>query len=100
MNKGEERIFSYIFYSKLKVVGKCSENTTGTKITFWPDEQIFLTTLGQMRAVVRARKITRTALVFVGRALAETDFIDSKLYDEAYAHVLRNKGKKRQREVS
>jgi DNA gyrase subunit B len=27
--------------TKLKIVGKCSQNTSGTKITFWPDEQIF-----------------------------------------------------------
>jgi precorrin-4/cobalt-precorrin-4 C11-methyltransferase len=63
----------------------------------WPDEVIFLTTLAEMRAEVRARKLTRTALIFVGRVLAETRFRDSKLYDESYAHVLRNKGKKRQR---
>ena len=30
---------------------------------------------------VRAAKITRTALVFVGRALADSDFRDSALYD-------------------
>jgi len=29
--------------TKLKVVGKCDKNDTGTKITFWPDEQIFST---------------------------------------------------------
>ena len=27
--------------TKLKKVGKCSESKTGTKITFWPDEEIF-----------------------------------------------------------
>ena len=27
--------------SKLKVIGKCSDGNTGTKITFWPDEKIF-----------------------------------------------------------
>ncbi len=29
--------------TKLKVVGKCNDNDTGTKVTFWPDEQIFST---------------------------------------------------------
>ncbi len=29
--------------TKLKVVGGCSKGETGTKITFWPDEQIFST---------------------------------------------------------
>lgn len=27
--------------TKLKIVGKCEKNKTGTKITFWPDEEIF-----------------------------------------------------------
>ena len=27
--------------TKLKVIGKCSSNDTGTKITFWPDDEIF-----------------------------------------------------------
>ena len=27
--------------TKLKVVGKCNQGSTGTKITFWPDEEIF-----------------------------------------------------------
>ncbi len=30
--------------NKLKIVGKCNENETGTIVTFWPDEQIFSTT--------------------------------------------------------
>ncbi len=29
--------------TKLKVVGKCDANDTGTKVTFWPDEKIFST---------------------------------------------------------
>jgi precorrin-4/cobalt-precorrin-4 C11-methyltransferase len=40
---------------------------------------------------VRAEKITRTALVLVGPALAETDFRDSALYDGAHPHILRPK---------
>ncbi|MDP2628343.1 MAG: toprim domain-containing protein, partial [Nanoarchaeota archaeon] len=28
---------------KLKVIGKCDKNDTGTKIIFWPDEEIFST---------------------------------------------------------
>jgi len=27
--------------TKLKIIGNCSPNVTGTKITFWPDEEIF-----------------------------------------------------------
>ena len=29
--------------TKLKIVGKCSQSETGTKVTFWPDEEIFST---------------------------------------------------------
>jgi DNA gyrase subunit B len=27
--------------TKLRIVGKCPQNETGTKVTFWPDEEIF-----------------------------------------------------------
>jgi precorrin-4/cobalt-precorrin-4 C11-methyltransferase len=64
----------------------------------WPDEEIIVTTLAQMRARVREEKITRTALVFVGRVFGQTAFRDSSLYDEHFAHVLRNAGKKKARQ--
>ena len=61
----------------------------------WPDELYLRTTLAGMRDVVREHKITRTALVLVGPALAEHQaFRDSALYDADFAHVLRNRGKK------
>ncbi|WP_051332666.1 precorrin-4 C(11)-methyltransferase [Cucumibacter marinus] len=60
----------------------------------WPDEKYIRTTLAEMKQAVRAEKITRTALIFVGPVFGEAHFIDSRLYDAAYAHVLRNKGKK------
>jgi precorrin-4/cobalt-precorrin-4 C11-methyltransferase len=63
----------------------------------WPDEAIILTTLGEMRTRVRDAKITRTALIFVGRVFGETRFHDSRLYAADFAHVLRNAGKKRAR---
>lgn len=63
----------------------------------WPDEKFLRTTLSEMRDLVRAEKITRTALVLVGPALGEAQFPDSALYDPAHAHVLRNQGKKRNR---
>ena len=37
------------------------------------------------------------ALHEVGRVFGETRFRDSSLYDEAYAHILRNAGKKKLR---
>ena len=59
----------------------------------WPDEAFIHGTLADIRDKVRAAKITRTALVFVGHALANSDFRDSALYDAAHAHVLRPKRK-------
>lgn len=61
----------------------------------WPDEEIIITTLAEMRGRVREEKITRTALIFVGRVFGETRFRDSRLYDADFAHVLRNAGKKK-----
>lgn len=60
----------------------------------WPDQQFIRGTLSTIRDLVRAEKITRTALIFIGPALAETDFRDSALYDGAHPHILRPKKKK------
>ncbi len=57
----------------------------------WPDQKIVRGTLADIRAKVRAAKITRTALILVGRVLEESDFSDSKLYDPAHVHLLRPK---------
>ena len=58
----------------------------------WPDEDYIHGTLADIRAKVQEAKITRTALIFVGPALAQTtDFRDSALYDAAHAHILRPK---------
>lgn len=57
----------------------------------WPDQRIIRGTLADIRDTVRAAKITRTALVLVGRVLDETAFSDSKLYDPDHVHVLRPK---------
>lgn len=64
----------------------------------WPDEEYIVTTLAEMRARVREEKLTRTALIFVGRVFGETRFRDSRLYDAGFAHVLRNAGKKKLRQ--
>ncbi|WP_306120508.1 MULTISPECIES: precorrin-4 C(11)-methyltransferase [unclassified Roseitalea] len=61
----------------------------------WPDERYIRTTLAQMKEQVRAAKITRTALVLVGPVFGATMFRDSALYDAGFAHVLRNRGKKK-----
>lgn len=56
----------------------------------WPDEQIVRGTLSDIRARVRAEKITRTALILVGAVLDARDYRDSALYDPAHAHILRH----------
>ena len=60
----------------------------------WPDELYIRTTLAGMKQAVREAKLTRTALIFVGRVFGETDYRDSDLYNADYSHVLRNRGKK------
>lgn len=57
----------------------------------WPDQMFVEGTLATIRDRVRAEKITRTALILIGPALAETDFRDSALYDGAHPHILRPK---------
>jgi cobalt-precorrin 5A hydrolase/precorrin-3B C17-methyltransferase len=57
----------------------------------WPDEAFIHGTLSDIRGKVRAAKITRTALIFVGRALGDAVFRDSALYDAGHTHVLRPK---------
>ncbi|MDP6565073.1 MAG: precorrin-4 C(11)-methyltransferase [Alphaproteobacteria bacterium] len=59
----------------------------------WPDEKIVRGSLADIRAKVRAEKITRTALVIVGPVLAAEGFPDSALYDAAHRHILRPGGK-------
>ncbi len=61
----------------------------------WPDELYIRTTLAKMKEDVREAKITRTALIFVGKVFGDVQFRDSDLYNADYSHVLRNKGKKK-----
>ena len=63
----------------------------------WPDEEIIVTTLREMKTRVREEKITRTALIFVGHVFGDAKFRDSRLYALDFAHVLRNAGKKKAR---
>lgn len=58
----------------------------------WPDQLLIRGTLADIHGLVRAEKITRTALILVGPALREGQaFRDSALYDPAVPHVLRPK---------
>jgi precorrin-4/cobalt-precorrin-4 C11-methyltransferase len=63
-----------------------------------PDEKILWTTTGRLAETVRRSKITRTALVVVGRVLdmsLETLAHYSKLYDRHFAHGFREADEKR-----
>ncbi|PWC57063.1 precorrin-4 C(11)-methyltransferase [Azospirillum sp. TSO22-1] len=55
----------------------------------WPDQRVIRGTLQDIRAKVREAKLTRTALVLVGRVLDAHGFRDSALYDPQHVHVLR-----------
>jgi precorrin-4/cobalt-precorrin-4 C11-methyltransferase len=57
----------------------------------WPDQAFLHGTLSDIRDKARAAKITRTALILVGPALAAAEFPDSALYDGAHVHILRPK---------
>jgi precorrin-4/cobalt-precorrin-4 C11-methyltransferase len=54
----------------------------------WPDEQVIRGTLGDIRDKTKRARITRTALILVGRALAG-EGIDSRLYAADHHHVMR-----------
>ena len=58
----------------------------------WPDQSFIYGVLSDIREKVRAAKITRTALIFIGPAFADLSdaaFPDSALYDGDRPHVLR-----------
>ena len=57
----------------------------------WPDQVIVRGRLDDIRSKVRAAKITRTALILVGRVLDDANFTDSKLYAPDHVHLLRPK---------
>jgi precorrin-4/cobalt-precorrin-4 C11-methyltransferase len=61
----------------------------------WPDELVLTGTLEDIQPKVREAKITRTALVLVGPALAAADFQPSRLYAPDYQHILRHRGRGR-----
>ncbi len=59
----------------------------------WPDQKFIHGTLSNIREKVIASKISRTALILVGRVFKTQDFRDSALYDPKHVHVLRPKKK-------
>ena len=55
----------------------------------WPDELLIRGTLGDIRVRVKEARITRTALILVGRVLAAEGGADSRLYAASHHHLLR-----------
>src|SRR5205807_5250279 len=55
----------------------------------WPDQRIVTGTLGDISARLAETPIERTALIFVGRAIAAEGFRDSALYDPDYRRRFR-----------
>jgi len=53
----------------------------------WPDQKFILGTLEDIYQNVRDPKISRTALILVGRVFGSQDFRDSSLYDAEHVHV-------------
>ena len=58
----------------------------------WPDQEIIRGTLADIREKTRAAKLTRTALVLVGRVLDTDEATDSRLYAADHRHILRPEG--------
>jgi precorrin-4/cobalt-precorrin-4 C11-methyltransferase len=72
----------------LPAYGAACPVAVGYRVT-WPDQQIVRGTLATIVELVKPSRFTRTALILVGRALAEDDFTDSRLYAPDHHHVLR-----------
>ena len=54
----------------------------------WPDQKIIMSTLENIAGEVKNADINKTALVYVGRFLAD-EFELSKLYDRHFSHEFR-----------
>lgn len=61
----------------------------------WPDEVVIRGRLDTIREKVTAKKLTRTALIIVGRVLDGSGFSDSRLYAPGHSHVLRPRTKRK-----
>ncbi|GGE17103.1 precorrin-4 C(11)-methyltransferase [Aureimonas endophytica] len=57
----------------------------------WPDQSFLRGTLADIHRQVRDAKLTRTALILVGRALQASGFEESHLYGADHVHLLRPK---------
>ena len=55
----------------------------------WPDEKIIKTTINNLACAARAEGISRTALILVGKAIDQTGYSRSKLYDPSFETGMR-----------
>jgi precorrin-4/cobalt-precorrin-4 C11-methyltransferase len=55
----------------------------------WPDQDWVLGTLADIQEKVHAKGFRRTALILVGRVLANDQFAESSLYRAGHAHLYR-----------
>lgn len=56
-----------------------------------PDESVLRGTLGDIESRFSAAPVERTAIIFVGPSLADTDFRESALYDPSYQRRFRGR---------
>ena len=59
----------------------------------WPDQKFIHGTLSNIREKVKGKKISRTALILVGKVFGAIDFQNSELYNPKHFHILRPKKK-------
>ncbi len=55
----------------------------------WPEERIILGTLADIEAKLAEEPAERTALIFVGKGLGASDFVESQLYNADYVRRFR-----------
>jgi len=55
----------------------------------WPDQMFLRGTFLDILEKIKESKLTRTALIMIGRVFGEADFPDSKLYYSQHRHILR-----------
>lgn len=61
----------------------------------WPDQDYVVGTLSDITDKVREKGFTRTALVLVGRVIAQDGFDESFLYNEEKPHIFRPRSSKK-----
>lgn len=57
----------------------------------WPEEVVLRGTLADIEEIFAANPVERTAIIFVGRGLAASDFRESALYDPGYQRRFRGR---------